>query len=346
MKPFILDCGNDQIKSTAIGGAINEDCFKHIIVQMTEGDWRRIMGRSGVSDEDYFVINGIPYVIGEKALRYGSFKRENGAARYTQEYYGLFLALAMARVFRRSVKQVFLMGSHPPGDSDYRDDLMAAACRQWRVEWRGEILTFDVVDANTFDEPLGGWANTVLRKDGQGYANVSVNNGTSIVLDIGAYTTDGLVIDRGGNVDYGRAESATVGVLDAVEQFKKDFRTNNKQLLKGVELDDMEVHKAVKTGQFDLRGLGVKDCSVEAREVRNLLIADVLKFYDSYGGAALYNTLILTGGGSALLEKELRERIRHNNIILANTDPNELHMANVRGGLKWYRMHELLGTWS
>lgn len=347
LTPFVLDAGNAQIKSSSPKGAVKEDCFPHIITKMQEGDWRRVMARAGVPDEDYFRVNGIPYAIGKKAHRHGQFERQFGASRYNQEYYGVFLAVAMARVFRRSRKNVFLMGSHPPGDVDYRDDLMAAACRHWQVEWRGETFEFDVIDANTFDEPLGGWANVILRKDGRGYANSKVNNGVTLVIDIGAYTTDGLVIDPGGQIDYSTGDSAKVGVLKAVEQFKKDFRSANRLLTKDVpDFDEEKVHDAIRTGMFDLRGLGKHDCAAEANEICNDLVSRVVNFYDGYGGAANYDYIILTGGGSALLETRLRQAINHNNIILGDTDISSLHMANVRGGLKWYRMHEELGTFS
>lgn len=346
LTPFVLDAGNANIKSRTLTGAVREDCFPHALVQMTESDWKRVMSRSGVPDEDYFRVNGTPFAVGKKALRHGTFERQHGAARYTQEYYGVFLAVAMTRAFRKSKRNVFLMGSHAPGDVDYRDDLMAAAVHPWRVEWRGQEFTFDVVDANTFDEPLGGWANMILRKDGRGYANAAINDGVTLVLDLGAYTLDGLVIDPGGEIDYSTARSTHIGVLRAVDQFKRDFRTENRLLTKDVsDFDELKVHDAFRTGQFDLRGLGKHDVQPLINELVSALVNDVMNFYDTYGGAANYDCILLTGGGSALLEERLRAAIRHNYVLTADRDVKNLHMANVRGGMKWWMMHDALGTW-
>ena len=49
----------------------------------------------------------------------------------------------------------------------------------------------------------------------------------------------------------------------------------------------------------------------------------------------------LTGGASALLHHKLIPILKHNSIILANSK-DSLHMANVRGGLKLWRLYSVL----
>ena len=61
------------------------------------------------------------------------------------------------------------------------------------------------------------------------------------------------------------------------------------------------------------------------------------RFADTYqrlaGGALSWDNIILTGGGSALLHQKLISILKHNNIILADSKEN-LHLANVRGGIE------------
>lgn len=345
--PFWVDSGNVRIKTaTASAAALHEDSFPHLRSEISSQEYTRNSKRDGHAQESLFTVNGVHYIVGERANRHSPIPRQHGAKRYTREYYGVYAAIGMARLFRRSKKNIFLVGSHPCEDVDYTEDLMMAAIGTWTVEWRGQSFTFEVVDATTLDEPLGGFHNAILRKDGRGYADKNIEKGITLTLDIGAFTTDGVMIDPGGDIDYSSADSAHIGILHAVQQFEKDFRTENRTLLKGVTLDESQTFEAIRTGRYNLRGLGDVDCSLLANEMCMSLINDVIAFQDKYGGSNQYDTLLFTGGGSALLEKYIRERVRHNHIVFADKDMTTMQMANVRGLGKWYMMHDAIGTFS
>lgn len=349
-KPFVADMGRADIKTACIHPTRDEDYFMHAIAMITRGDYDRGTRRAGAQTDDYFVVNGIPYVIGQKAIRQG-FKLQLGQNRYTENYYGVLGAIAMTRLLGHVTGGVFWVGTHAPEDIDYIDDLLYSIVKRWHVTWRGEDYVFDVADGITIDEPLAGYYNAILRADGRAYTDRRIVSGATLMLDTGGYTTDAGVIDRDGEIDYSSFDSQHIGVLAAVEQFGKDFRSDNSKLLKGIELDRREIHRALRTGILDLRGLNQPrtpgyDVAQHAGQVRRELANEVVNFYDGYGGAANYDTLILTGGGSALLEVELTEAIRHNNIVLADKRAEDLHMANVRGARKWYLMHEMLRTFA
>src|SRR5258706_15126430 len=159
VSPIVLDAGNGGIKVRCPVGEVKEDWFPHAIVKMSEADYQRVASRTAKPDPDYIRINGIPYGIGEKGLRHGRFQLRHGSHRYTPAYYGVFLAGALTPTFQKSMRGVFLMGSHAPKDIDYATDLLTSAVGKWEVEWMGEQYRFDVVDGTTFDEPQGGWAN-------------------------------------------------------------------------------------------------------------------------------------------------------------------------------------------
>lgn len=352
LKPFIQDGGRAGVKTTnnAIGG--REDHFIHAFAQISEQEYRRETGRSGAQTDDYFRVNGIPYVIGTKAIRKG-FTLQLGQNRYNENYYGVLAAIAMTRGFRRSTYNIFWVGTHAPEDVDYTDDLLYSIVKPhpWHVEWRDDVYEFHVVDGTTIDEPLAGYYNAILRKDGRAFSRKDIERGATIMMDIGGQTTDIGVIDPHGEIDYSTFDSKDIGVLNAVERFGRDFRTDNRTLMKGTEIDRMELHTALRTGLLNLRGLNPRgksgyDVSQQAEMIRRELAYEAVNFYDSYGGAGLYDTLILTGGGGALLEKELRTGIHHNNIVLADRQADDLHMANARGALKWYLMHEMLKTFA
>ena len=59
------------------------------------------------------------------------------------------------------------------------------------------------------------------------------------------------------------------------------------------------------------------------------------------GGALIWDCIILTGGGSGMLYSRLLPILNHGKIILADEVDN-IHLANVRGGLKLWRLYVAL----
>ena len=59
------------------------------------------------------------------------------------------------------------------------------------------------------------------------------------------------------------------------------------------------------------------------------------------GGALGWDAIILTGGGSGLLYKRLLPLLNHECVILDEYQ-DQIHMANVRGGLKLWQLYEAL----
>ena len=349
---FGLDSGRSGVKGKSLNGQEREVEFVHGIAQITREQYLRETKRAGASADDFFIINDAYYVVGERALTRG-FTLKLNQERYTPEYYGVLGAAAMTRSFQRSVDNVFWVGTHAPEDVDYTDDLLDSVTIEggWDVVWRNQEYHFDVVDGVTLDEPLAGYYNATLKMDGTALVSSAITRGNTVMIDVGGQTTDTGAIYRDGEIDYDTFTSEDIGVLRAVEQFEADWITNNTGLMKGQKIDRMTLHEALRTGWFNLRGLNPKDeprgydVQVSASGLRENLAYEVINLYARSGGAARYDTVILTGGGAALLEKELRAGIRHNNIVLADKKAAELQLANVRGAAKWFQMHVYLGTW-
>ena len=72
---------------------------------------------------------------------------------------------------------------------------------------------------------------------------------------------------------------------------------------------------------------------------------DLNRIGDTYqwitGEALSWDAIILTGGGSSLLYRRLLPILNHERVILAD-DLESIHLANVRGGLKLWRLYEAL----
>lgn len=335
---MVLDAGNSIIKYKRTDGT--EGSFVHAIKRLTEAQYKNILDRNGgKAPLDYLRINGSPFVIGESAERHGTLINKYGADRYTKDYYGHIAAAALARLYDKS-GDVDLFGSHAPGDVEYRDDLMQAAVGTWDVAVGGSELTFKINYANTFDEPVGGLFNVILASTGTRYQHSQINGGRALVIDIGGRTTDWLAVSPGGVVDYSLNESTRIGIIDVIRDFERSFRTTNKEAVKGLaQLPPDRVRDAIQFGVF--KGGGREyPCGNEVNEATSVLLNRISSTYnDLAGGPTPWDSIILTGGGTAMLYDKLLPILNHDHVIMAD-DPASIHMANVRGGLKLWRFFE------
>jgi aspartate/methionine/tyrosine aminotransferase len=101
------------------------------------------------------------------------------------------------------------------------------------------------------------------------------------------------------------------------------------------------VRRAIATGFFEGGGRRYP-CEDEVREATNLVLNRIADTYQRIAGGALgWDSIILTGGGSAVLYDKLLSILNHDRIVLAD-DIESIHLANVRGGLKLWRLYETL----
>jgi hypothetical protein len=337
-KVLVLDAGNSIIKAKTEEKEID---FPHALHLLTEIEYNNIMTRSGFSGPptDYMVINGKPFVFGESAERHGMLTIRSGAARYTRDYYGIIMATALARVFEQG-GEVSLFGSHAPGDVEYRKDLMLSAIGEWRVRRADREVVFRVTYANTFDEPVGGLMNVLLTTDGLHYQHNDIRHGRTLVIDIGGHTTDWLAVNPGGEVDYSLNESTPIGIQGVMKDFERSFRANHREVTKDVaRLPPIRVREAIKTGVFSGGGRSYP-CEGEVNEATSVLLNGIRDTYQKVAGGALpWDTIVLTGGGSAMLYERLLPILNHERVILSDRS-DENHLANVRGGLKLWKLYK------
>lgn len=343
MSVLILDTGNSVIKAKIARRERGEIAFPHALKPLSEAEYKSILSRSGKQAvlQDYVRVNGQPFVVGESAERHGLHSQRTGSSRYTKDYYGIFAASVLGRLYEKGM-DVSIFGSHPPGDAIYREDLMKSVVGDWEVEVGGSERRFRVNYVNTFDEPVGGLMNVLLTEDGQHYQHTELNGGRSLVIDIGGFTTDWIAVNPGGEVDYGLARSVPLGIQNVVADFEASFRANNPQAVKDTPvLPPERIRRAIVTGVFE--GAGRRySCEKEVKEATNMVLSRIADTYQRIAGGALsWDAIVLTGGGSGLLYKRLLPILNHERVILAD-DLDSIHLANVRGGLKLWRLYEAL----
>lgn len=319
------------------------DC-RHALVPISGSDWQKVLGRSKTPPEGFAMVNGTAYAYGDAARRYLIAQRPRGAARYHAQYYGVGAAIALSEVLERGARAVTLWASHAPADIQYTRQLEQAARGKWTVECGQGAREFTIKDVQTFDEPLGGYAHYVFTEKGIERKKNPLANQTTLVIDVGGYTTDVIAIDPGGAIDLMSAHSTRTGVIHLLEQFENELRANNATRFQNTgDIDVRRIENALMTGVFQFGKLQV-DCSTEARAALNTLINDVIQVIRAAGGETNFDVMLLTGGGCALLYDALAQALPHVEFILAEPNRDLMKYANVFGGAKLAHMLRNVGA--
>lgn len=328
---FIFDFGNARGKWYVPNDNKWGD-FLHAVVQLSKNDWESIVGR-GTPPKGIICVNGIPYAIGEAARRHVIKDRPHGAARYKRSYYLPALCFALSEAFKEN-RSITLYASHAPQDQGYAGDLIAAAQGIVSMQCQHGELSFDIKRVVPFDEPMGGYAHYAFMPNGIERPDNPIANKTVLMIDVGGYTADRMSVDPGGEVDILSIASTRAGTIEAIENFEQDLRRNNKDYFKDSgDLDIRRVEAAIISGKYQFGKISI-DCKKEAAAAINTLVNDVVQVINSAGGAANFDVILLTGGGSALIYNALCKAFPNIDFVMVEPDRSLMKFANVFGGGK------------
>lgn len=343
MKVMVLDCGNSQIKAKT---ATQELCFPSLFAEISESKYNETLQMFGKNvPSDYFsLVLGYEtryFVVGESAALLGPTPAARGADKYRYEYFSVFVAAALSQMYKTN-SDVSLMLSYPPGDVRYVDDMIQAAKHDYPMTQGNKTPFYNVTHVEAFDEPSGGLMNVLLTEDGTDYKTPALAGQRVLVIDVGGGTTDFIQLREDHTIDYGSAHSEHIGVIEIMQQFETDLKAANRNAFKSAyRIPQDRIRDAIRTGIY--RGGGYEiDCTLESANARNRIGTNILQIIQNrYGGGMNFDAVLFTGGGSALLFDDLAERIGNREVHLAD-DIESLHMANVRGGMKLWRMFQAL----
>lgn len=333
---FIWDFGNARCK-WFIPSTNTFDDFVHAVVPLAENTWQSIVGR-GTPPKGLLRIDGKPFAVGDAARRYILKAKPHGAARYRRDYYLAALVNAMVEAFKtcedKYHKDIALYASHAPQDQMYVPNLVQAAQGPVSVECFYGNLTFDVQKVVTFDEPMGGYAHFAFTPNGVERPDNPVANKIVLMIDVGGYTTDHMSIDEHGHLDMLSLGSIRAGTIAALESFEEELRRNNRDYFQTTgDLDIRRIESAIITGTYHYGKIDIA-CQAEAQAAISGLVNDVIQVINRQGGAANYDLVLLTGGGSALIYDALVEAFPNIDFVMVDSDRSLLKYANVFGGGK------------
>lgn len=334
------DVGNANIKIKSAHGKTD---FPHALIELTGSQIERLQMGSELPKSTY-LINGHYYAIGEQAVRSGAGAARYGAARYVPEYYGALIAIGLFRVLPHDTRNIYLLGTHTVQDKVYKADMIEAAKQTWTVENQGIRRVFRIANMITANESDMHYRFATLADSGLSFRGSDrIRRGSCAILDIGGLTTALSVADDG-KIDHTAGDTRMRGVLDALDELGRLLRSKYSREFKQTRtLNPLRLRDALMDGEFDAGGLGILDCAVEAEEASNIVVSDLLKFFDDWGGSASYDSVLLAGGGGALLRQRIQAGINHRNVFLTDQNIDQMFMGAAIGGFRTLQLLEAKG---
>lgn len=342
----VFDGGRSYVKALTQS---SEVVYDHALAQLTETEYREAITRE--KDEWLMRINGIPFAVGKRAIKRGYQARMTSANRYNDIYYGSLIAATLYQLYDKPIRDVFVYASHPPSMVQYRHNITTAVKGVWEVDGMHGVRKYKVSQARCFDETVGGVMNLLLSNDGKTYNRSDIKQGDTLTIDIGGQTIDVAPLEDG-RIDYTALASADGGIIEVEHRFKKLLRAKHQNHLKSANfLTPSKIRQALASGTFDAGAYGTFDVTGLVRESTEDIIVRINSLIEEYGGLANYNNIVLTGGGGGLLFNRITEYYDHASIIKSlgrqyfhlAEDLEDVHVANVRGGMKLLKMFQKAG---
>lgn len=275
-----------------------------------------------------------PYFVGQSAYRSSVVKPLSGALKYGEDYYAPYAMRGLLDLFPNGHDNLHLIGMFPPIDSAYTDTLKnSLGGKHTVVTPDGRMLHYVVREVTVIDEPVGGFYHTLLDYSGKPLPQTLYTKNRILIVDIGGRVTTMTPASKKGEIDYHRVKGIEAGINDVQDNFIAEMRHRYPQFkeLRSMNID--QVRDALYTGKW------IGGQTIDVREAKKAactkFLNSVSALYKDVGGALSYNHILITGGGGGLLRRELfRDVLNHDNVILADPNYKEMHLANVRGAAK------------
>lgn len=345
----IGDFGNSLLKVKDNDRVDREELvLPHAVVTISPTDFSKIQSQYGgteFGDPSYFSFDDQCFVVGDAAEQYPSLKRLSSTSKYERNYLGALAIGSLLRLFPEGHDNLKMFVCQPPSDMMYRERQMDAVRGEFEIQTSGkQKVHYHIQYVNTYQEPLGGYMNVILDETGEAYDDVAIKEGRVLILDVGGRVSSVVPAnpDNPDNmIEYGRADSIHYGLLNVLEALNTLLRKRyfNEFARTNVISADRLRH-ALRTGVY--RGGGKElPCQEEVKQAMDVLINNLRPLYlESAGGPLEYDHILITGGGGAAADRYLRNYLLDHDSVFLAAEPEFMHLANVRGGGKFWKMLE------
>lgn len=338
--PAAMDLGNYSAKVLTMSSRNPRSDFElSAVMPLTHYEYSDLIDDPSINHDQYALVNGEPYCIGQAAVEKRRGQAVEGTNRWRPDYIGVLAAVMLRRLFDTNGK-VILMVTYPPGHHRQRERLFNALRGRWHVEMYGEGRTYDVVAIRSCTEASGGLWNLTLDWQGR-VTDEGILHADPLIIDIGGGTTDVQGFGPSGELLPEYRASFAMGINHVLRDFQTELHASGFP----DTLRDKHLRDALRTGKW---GPTNEDVSREARRVLDPYIAEVERTaQEASRGLINWSPIILTGGGAAVIRDHLAPRLGNGKRVKLAALPGEeddIHLANVRGAAKLFRWWKLNGV--
>jgi len=354
MNTVSIDAGNGFTNAATMKGKSVKTIGFPSIRATAQGESLNIDGIAEL-DYEFYDWSGMRYVVGDDAslISLDIVESHKGYNRYGNEMHCFFIAVALTKLGLKG-GDIDLTIFVPPGlYIAQRDGILerfAERDNQLVIKVKGDRKprVFDLVNINILPEGLGAMSCFVLDKSGKPTGNTDLA-GRVLLLDIGMYTSDAILLQDGAFNQEALSSATTEGfgifhrilqpLANEVKKKHRDF-----SLITPTDIDRV-VRNGLKTGDFTLSsGASAVDIAPRYTTLKTAFantISDVITdsgFSDLRG----IDKVIVIGGGAGLLVEKLSSQYEAGKIAtfgdfqqVKGISPLE---ANTIGGLRYALM--------
>jgi len=356
-----IDVGTDGIKATLANfGAVFY--APSAVIPLSKEDWELELSISnGVLSEGMIRVEygrtSRYFLVGREARKIiNSSTRYNmpiGAARYVKGVYDVIALWGMAQLNKAIGGALFAEGNQimlgtmfPP--KDYLHDPATMQRDLFKIPLTFEtshgVSTFKPFKHNIAYEPMGGvwrlqW--TVGGRQNSYFKFIDNRNQPlkRIGVDIGARTydfiqLDGMKLNIANETMLSLTEYPASQAMSDMETWLKKYRRDAFVDWQGNFIDDIHPQVLASAIRYGDAGNGVKviDCQQGARDIQNLMLAQVKKGITEIGG--LKTGLMFAGGGSEHLKARIIEEFADSYQVEFTDEKGQMVYANAVGFAK------------
>lgn len=318
MKKVIgIDLGYGHVKTISRdkNGEVREQISESIVGTFDQG----IEVEGLKSEMEIVPVDGEKYIVGKAALKHSARilnGRDKGWIESTA--YKVLLTAGLAKAEPNAQDLIVITGlpvTFYKSDKAKLEGIIRHIAQPFCVNLTIKILP----------QPVGSFFSMLFNERGE-IKNEKLLAGKTGVLDIGYYTTDLITLDELELVEK-QMDSFENGVSTALESIGKDIADEH-----GARLDLHAVEQAVKKGTIRLYGEEIDITRAANRRLAELAAEIASKVKTAWKIAADIDRVILTGGGSALLNGRLN-MYRHAHVI------DNAQFANAHGYFNFGERH-------
>ena len=323
MRTNIIGCDNSNASFKAFGGR-KVLCYTNVLQEVKTSNTSALLRNK----KDIFSVDGKQYTIGGNI---GSGGKDE--SRYYSKQFKLETQIALSQLVVGDVKEEFKIITGVPANLAERDDIIDKIKNNlidnYEVTHNKVHKRFVISHVGVVSQPVGTLYYNLFDINGNAKTNdKSVYSKNFLIIDIGFGTTDLVELSAskglGDNVTLTRAMSDYVSNLyKAIEYEYPESRLSSTEITP-YELDNMLIDNDILSlprGDYKVGHIKESLQQEFATEIKSALGKHGYNFEK-------YHQIILTGGGSIILYKALKEVFNNDKRVILIDDPI---MANVKG---------------